>query len=135
MRLLEGGEQDPRQDYAAGYFKEWGFVPVRVLKSDPLFGGLGGAPRFLEAHYWEIKEIPPGFELLAASESCRVQAIRQAGKSVYGTQFHPEAYIIEEQADYRSWWVDWVYPEGYTEVQPDGRRLLVNFFRTSGILK
>lgn len=133
IRRLRQGEEDPRGDYAPGYFKEWGFVPVHVVKPDPLFEGLGEMPHFLAAHYWEVKEIPPGFELLASSESCRIQAIRQTGKPVYGTQFHPEAHT--EAADHRSWLIDFVYPEGYTQEQPDGRRLLANFFRASGILE
>ena len=134
IRRLRAGEQDPHEDYAPGYFKEWGFVPVRVLKPDPLFDELGETPRFLAAHYWEIKETPPGFELLASSDSCRIQAIKQAGKPVFGTQFHPEAYT-EGQASRPSWPIDWVYPAGYTKEETDGRRLLVNFFRLAGILE
>lgn len=134
IRRLEEWEEDPYEDYAPGYFKEWGFVPVRVLKPDPLFDGLGERPRFLAAHYWEVKETPPGFELLASSDSCRIQAIKQAGRPVYGTQFHPEAYT-EGQVDRHGWPVDWVYPTGYAEEETDGRRLLVNFFRLSGVLE
>jgi len=134
IRRLEEGEEEPNEDYAPGYFKEWGFVPMHILKPDPLFDGLGDMPRFLAAHYWEVKEVPPGFELLASSDSCRIQAIKQVGKLVYGTQFHPEAYT-EGQANRRSWLIDFVYPKGYTEEQADGRRLLVNFFQISDILE
>jgi GMP synthase-like glutamine amidotransferase len=132
MRRLAEGEQDPNAGYGPGYFKEWGFVPVRVLKPDPLFEGLGEEPVFLAAHYWEVKETPPGFELLASSDVCRVQAIRQVGKSVYGTQFHPEAYV-EGEHDRRGWLIDLVYPEGYLGEQTDGRRLLANFLKAAGI--
>lgn len=134
MRRLEEGEKDPYDGFALGYFKAWGFVPVRVLKSDPLFAGLREEPVFLAAHYWEVKEIPPGFELLASSDTCRIQAIRRTGKLVYGTQFHPEAYT-EGQADRRSPLVNLIYPEGYPEEQTDGRKLLVNFFRVAGVLE
>ena len=134
IRRLEEGEEDPCGDYAPGYFKEWGFVPVHILKPDPLFDGLEETPRFLAAHYWEIKETPPGFELLASSNSCRIQAIKQTGKQVYGTQFHPEAYT-EGQTNRPSWLSDLVYPAGYVEEELDGRRLLVNFFRLSGVLE
>jgi len=134
IRRLEEGEKDSCEDYAPGYFKEWGFGPVRVLKPDPLFDGLREMPRFLSAHYWEIKETPPGFELLASLDSCRVQAIKQIGKPVYGAQFHPEAYT-EGQTGRPIWPVDWVYPAGYPKEETDGRRLLVNFFRLAGILE
>lgn len=133
IRRLREGEEDSCEEYAPGYFKEWGFVPVHILKPDPLFDGLEETPRFLAAHYWEIKETPPGFELLASSNSCRIQAIKQTGKQVYGTQFHPEAYT-EGQTSRSSWLIDLVYPAGYVEQELDGRRLLVNFFRLSGVL-
>ncbi len=133
MRRLKEGENDSYEDFAQGYFKEWGFVPVHVLRSDPLFDGLGEEPVFLAAHYWEVKKVPPSFELLASSDACQIQVIKQAGKFVYGTQFHPEAYT-EGQADRRSWLINRVYPEDYVREQAAGRRLLANFFRMAGIL-
>lgn len=127
IRELEDGEDDVNADLGLGYYKEWGFTPIRIVGSDPLFAELK-APVFLEAHYWEVKSVPPGFELLASTDSCRVQAVRRAGTLVYGTQFHPEAYIAPPS--HRSnWLVDLVYPNGYTQEQPDGRQVLTNFFR------
>jgi GMP synthase-like glutamine amidotransferase len=114
IRRLREGEDDPSPDYAPGYFKEWGFVPVRVVQPDPLFDGLGEEPVFHEEHYWEVKESPPRFKVLASTDECRIQVIKHVEKLVYGTQFHPERY---------------------TEEQPDGRQLLVNFFKLAGILE
>jgi GMP synthase (glutamine-hydrolysing) len=133
MRLLDEGEKDPNADYAAGYLKEWGFEPVRVLKADPTFDDLE-EPVFLEAHYWELKDVPSGFELLASTDTCRVQAIRQIGRPVYGTQFHPEAYI-ESPLDSGNWLINLVYPGGYAKKQPDGRTFLTNYFRVAGVLR
>lgn len=131
IRRLKEGEKDPRGDFAPGYFKEWDFTQVEVLKSDPLFDGLED-PTFLEAHYWELKEIPKGFQLLASTDDCRIQAIKRIGKLIYGTQFHPEAYIAK-RADSHNRLINRVYPEGYSKRQSDGRKLLVNFFRLAGI--
>jgi GMP synthase-like glutamine amidotransferase len=133
LRRLRKGEQDPYDAFAPGYFKEWGFVPVRLLRPDPLFSGLEESPMFLEAHYWEIKEVPAGFELLASTDACRVQVIRRRGTLVYGTQFHPEAYV-EGPEDSRSALVKTVYPEGYAKRQIAGRVLLRNFLQLAGIL-
>lgn len=113
MRRLFADEDDPRPDFAPGYFKEWGFTPVRVLQTHPLFNGLGEEPVLWENHYWEIKEVPPGFEVLASTTACRIQAIGHTTKPLYGTQFHPELY---------------------TEGHADGREVLINFFRIAGIL-
>ncbi len=132
MRELETDEEDVGDGFGAGYLKEWGFTPVRVLHSDPLFAGLE-SPDFLEAHYCEVKSVPAGFELLASTGVCRVQALRQVGTLVCGTQFHPEAYVAKP-AHRRNWLVNLVYPDGYTQNQLDGRRFLTNFFREAGIL-
>jgi len=132
MHRLEEGERDLNAQHAPGYRKEWGFLPVHVIEPDPLFNGLGERPVFLEAHYWEVKVVPTGFKLLASSDACRVQAMRRADRPVYATQFHPEAYTGAGTRSH-SWLVDFVYPEGYEgEEHPEGRSLLVNFFKLAG---
>lgn len=58
--------------------------------ADPLFAGF---PRRFTAqlgHHDRVVELPPGAVELAFSAACRNQALRLAGKPVYGTQFHPE---------------------------------------------
>jgi len=120
LRRLEEGEEDVCPGLGPGYYKEWDFTPVRVLKADPIFEGLGEEPVFLEAHYWEVKEVPPGFDLLASTDVCRIQAIRRTGALVYGTQFHPECYYFSEEEE---------------TLYDDGRKLLANFFRLAGVLR
>lgn len=106
IRRLKPGEQD-QGGFAEGWFKEKGFLPVRVSGSDPLFKGLGEFPVFFESHYWEVKEIPDAYELIASTPDVKVQVIRHKTHLVYGTQFHPEASNAE-------------FPDGFT--------LLRNFF-------
>ena len=52
-------------------------MPVPVVAHDRILDGLGPAPVFLEMHYWEAKQIPPGFQLLASTADCPVQLMRQ----------------------------------------------------------
>jgi GMP synthase (glutamine-hydrolysing) len=113
MRRLRPDEADAAPEVGPGFFKEWGYLPVQVTKPDPLFEGLGRTPVFFQAHYCEAWPLPPGFEALASTAECGSQAGRLAGKPVYGIQFHAEQYS-----------------DGY----PDGRRLLVNFFRIAGLI-
>ena len=87
-------------------------MPVRVLAPNPWFDGLGDQPVMFEAHYWEVKAPPAGFQVLAASDLCGIQALAHQDRPLFGTQFHPEAYDA---------------------AHPDGRRLLENFFRLAGI--
>jgi len=132
MRELRPGEVSA-SSYAPAYFKEWGFTPVRIVQADPIFDGLGAVPIFAEAHYWEIKELPAGFELLASTDECPIEAMRQRGKPIYGVQFHPEAYS-EYPGDRRSAQLNDIYaPAVCQEVHPDGRQLLENFFKIAGV--
>ena len=101
-------EVDANPGYHAGLFKEWGVYPVRIVRADPLFDGLGGTIRVQEYHMDEVKELGPELTLLASSARCRVQAFKHRRKPIYGTQFHPEQS-----------------PDSY----PDGVQLLRNFFR------
>jgi GMP synthase-like glutamine amidotransferase len=112
IRRLAPDELDPFPDVApAGFVKEFGFSRVRITASDPLFEGLPDEPLFFQAHYCEVKEVPPGMINLAASDCCEIQAIRQVDRLVYGTQFHPERYDDDHL---------------------DGRTLLANFCRLAG---
>ncbi len=111
MRELRPGEPDLQPAYHPGHFKETGFHHIRIVKDDPLFGGLNGAFVCLESHYCEVKELPKDFELLASTDECEVQTYRHTRKPLYGVQFHPE---------------------GYTSDYPDGQQILENFFRLAG---
>ena len=131
MRRLNSDKKDPAPHFATGWWKESGFTPVHLLQDDPLFAGLSNPAIFLESHYWEIKEPPAGFEVLASTDACRVQAMKRRDKLVYGTQFHPEEYS-EKPYGIRSIAVHAIYPGGYPEERSDGRTLIANFFRLAG---
>ena len=112
MRRLQPGEPDWDHTYHPGYFVETGMQPVRVVQSDPLFAGLPETIYVRQAHYCEVKQLPPDFRLLASSENCRLQAMRHGQRCVYGVQFHPEMYTAE---------------------YPDGQRILSNFLAMAGV--
>jgi len=61
--------------------------------ADPLFATF---PRRFTAqlgHHDTVVELPPGVEELAFTEACRNQALKVAGRPVYGTQFHSEMNV------------------------------------------
>jgi len=107
MRKLRPGEPD-LAGYLPGQFKEWGVYPVRVLRPDPLFEGLGKTIRVQEYHAWEVRKLGGKLPLLASTPGCKVQAFVHADRPVYGVQFHPEAA---------------------SDNYPDGFAVLKNFFR------
>jgi GMP synthase (glutamine-hydrolysing) len=132
MRRLRPGERDVTDLSGPGYLKEWGFMAVDLVGDDPILDGLGPTPVFLEVHYCEIKDLPPGFRVLASTPDCPIQIMKRTGKPVYGAQFHPEAYT-ETPYDRRNPLVTLVYSEGHEEAYPAGRRLIENFFRIAGV--
>lgn len=69
---------------------EFGPVEVAVSDEDTILEGLSPAFTAWESHNDEIVAPPPGFEVLASSVNCTVQAMRNEKREVFGVQFHPE---------------------------------------------
>lgn len=99
IRKLEPEEDFPRQPLLytpikdiASYYVASGFYPIRVVKADPLFEGLPPVIHLRCAHYCEVKRLPAGFELLAASKHSPIEAMKHTTRPLYGVQFHPEKY-------------------------------------------
>ena len=112
---LQPGEVDLMPEYHPGMRKEKGYMPLDVLaKDDPLFAGFPeSGPVIMESHYWEIYELPQGFDLLASTPWCRIQVMKHHTLPIYATQGHPEAY---------------------TDDYPDGKRLIRNFALATGVI-
>ena len=83
--------QSPEVDLSSFYMAD-GFFPIWRVKDDPLFRDLPEVMTMHCAHYCEVKQLPPGFELLARSGHCAIEAMRHTSRPLYGTQFHPEHY-------------------------------------------
>jgi len=69
---------------------EFGWHPVRLTTTDPLFAGLPPTIDAYCSHSDEVCHLPPQVEVLASSDICPVQAMRLRDKPVWGLQFHPE---------------------------------------------
>ena len=111
---LEPDEVEPEEaaSFAPGMKKEFGYQPVRTIKDHPLLDGLGEAPIFRHAHAWELKAVPAGFQVYAATDVTPIQLLIHDQRPLVGTQFHPEYY---------------------TEEHPAGRTLIENFFVWAGL--
>lgn len=69
--------------------KRVGLFEVEVVRGDPAFDGVGGTATVPEQHADQLSEVPVGFDLIATSDYCAVQAMRHADAPAYGMQFHP----------------------------------------------
>ena len=92
-----------------GAFRERGFYPVQLAdngRPNGIFRGLPGSITVWHSHCDEVKNLPPEFNCTATNETCPIQAIEHATRPLFGVQFHPELFDIQ---------------------QPDGRRVIENF--------
>jgi GMP synthase (glutamine-hydrolysing) len=70
--------------------REYGKADLTVLEEQPLYSGL---PKYLTcwmSHGDTVLEPPPGFQVLATTESTPVASMADADRRLYGVQFHPE---------------------------------------------
>ncbi len=77
---------------------EFGHARLRQTGEGPLLDGLGDSTAGGEelgldvwmSHGDQVSKVPPGFEILAATESAPVAAMQDSARRFYGLQFHPE---------------------------------------------
>jgi GMP synthase (glutamine-hydrolysing) len=77
----------------AGLKRIQGTETVRIIKNDALFKDLSSEITVVESHleHVDLGSLSyAGFEVLANSPSCEVEAIKHIEKLIYGVQFHAE---------------------------------------------
>ena len=87
MQLLSwslGGEVSPCSS------SEYGKTKMQVNTDSLLFAGLDPIQIGLMSHTDQVTKLPVGFKSIAHTVSCENAAIENAGKKLYGFQFHPE---------------------------------------------
>ncbi|RBI63496.1 GMP synthase subunit A [halophilic archaeon] len=63
---------------------------------DPVVGTLAPETRVWASHADEVKRVPSGFDRVASSDVCDVEAMSDADRDLYGVQWHPEVAHTEE---------------------------------------
>jgi len=69
---------------------ELGWTAVDILLKDSLFAGVASPWHTFAAHLDEVVDPPTPWRVLAANESCAVQAMRYGDRPIWGIQPHPE---------------------------------------------
>jgi GMP synthase (glutamine-hydrolysing) len=70
---------------------EFGAVELTVDRADhPIFQGLPSTLRVWASHNDQVAAPPPGWEVLAHSATCAVEAMAHPTRPIWGVQFHPE---------------------------------------------
>lgn len=79
-----GGEIGPGR--SGGY----GGVSVTIHTNERIFNGYPATIQVWASHADEVKRAPDGFEILATSSICEVEAMACHEKKIFGLQWHPE---------------------------------------------
>lgn len=73
-------------------------TPVRLLRQDGLFKGLGKEIPVGRYHSWVVsrENFPDCLEIIAESEEGQIMALRHRTYDVHGIQFHPESVLTPQ---------------------------------------
>ena len=81
-----------------GHKREFGFASVRARGHTELFRDIAdfttpeghGMLNVWMSHGDKVTELPPGFKLMASTESCPIAGMADEARKFYAVQFHPE---------------------------------------------
>lgn len=78
-----------------GYAK----VQVQVISEDEILKGLPASFTTWASHMDQVSVLPEGFEVLARSDVCEIEAMRHRTRPLFGVQWHPEVAHTEHGAE------------------------------------
>jgi GMP synthase (glutamine-hydrolysing) len=84
--LLGGRVQKSRE-------REYGHAVLKLERNDAsghLFSGLPETTQAWMSHGDSVLKAPPGFVPIASTDNCRIAAMADKARKIYGLQFHPE---------------------------------------------
>ena len=90
-----------------GHHREFGYAEVRARGHTKLLGGVEdfrneqghGLLKVWMSHGDRVVEMPPGFKLMASTDSCPIAGMADEARRFYGVQFHPEVtHTLQGQA-------------------------------------
>jgi len=70
---------------------EYGLSSLQPRKNHSLFANLnGGSQQIWMNHRDQVEQVPPGFEVLASTDTCAIAAMAHRDRPLMAVQFHPE---------------------------------------------
>ena len=73
-----------------GKLKEYGKKGLDVKKQGRLLRGLNKKEQIWMSHGDLVSKLPKDFEILGSTDNCKIAAMENNSKKLYGVQFHPE---------------------------------------------
>jgi GMP synthase (glutamine-hydrolysing) len=69
---------------------EYGLAVLHDIKPHVLLTGLNGGTQVWMNHRDQVETVPPGFEVMASTDTCAVAAMAHGQRPLASVQFHPE---------------------------------------------
>jgi len=76
--------------------REYGFASLRIVDRSGLLAGVKDAEQVWMSHGDRLEALPPGFCITGRTANTKAAVIENAGRRVYGVQFHPEVIHTRE---------------------------------------
>jgi GMP synthase (glutamine-hydrolysing) len=89
MGVVYGGKVEP------GTIGGYAEVQVELIDEDSILRGLPRTFKTWASHADQVVRLPEGFEVLARSNVCEIEAMKHQTKPLYGVQWHPEVIHTE----------------------------------------
>lgn len=74
----------------SGSIKEYGKTEIKYDTASEIFQGLEEESIVWMSHGDEVASVPEGFNIVASTRDCKVAAMENRERRLYGLQFHPE---------------------------------------------
>ncbi len=75
--------------------REYGRAVLEIRTSNGLFRDVPSHTTVWMSHSDHLTAVPPGFEVIAATENAPIAAVASTERPIYGVQFHPEVVHTE----------------------------------------
>jgi GMP synthase (glutamine-hydrolysing) len=73
-----------------GHRGEYGIAQLENIVGDGLWNNLGDSKQIWMSHRDSVSVLPPGFKVIAGTDTSEFAAMANAERKIYGLQFHPE---------------------------------------------
>jgi len=77
-------------DVEKGGVREYGPATIKFSKRESIFKGIKEEEPVWMSHFDQVVTLPEGFELIGSSADCKIAAMMNVEKKLFGVQFHPE---------------------------------------------
>jgi len=73
-----------------GEIREYGIAQLKIVNHSPLFKSLCSIQQVWMSHGDTVIKLPRGFNIIGSTSNCKIAAMGNDKKKIYGLQFHPE---------------------------------------------